>query len=472
MIVFKDLSFRYKGNKTEKGDNEHIDLEIKTGEFVVLTGESGCGKTTFTRLINGLVPHYYHGDITGQLEMDGEDVFKKSISDLGRKVGSVFQNPRSQFFNVDTDSELAFAAENIAMDPDEIRERIEEVSEDLGLYGLRRRSLFELSGGEKQRIACGSVAVMHPDTVVLDEPSSNLDRESIKQLKEILSRWKNEGKTVVIAEHRLYFLKDLADRLLIIKNGRIEKDLNSGEIDALTPEDVRKLGIRPLEENENDIRELSAHVHKKWDGDELMIEDLQYSYDKKHPVLQLKDLRLPLNKTVAITGRNGIGKSTLLKCLCGIYKPEAEKIMINGNEWKRKKRIRDCYMVFQDVDHQLFTESVSDELMIGMDPKLTDKEKRGSAKSILKKFDLEDLSERHPMSLSGGQKQRVAIASAFASQRRIILMDEPTSGMDETNMLRLAAEIGELKKEGRSLFIVTHDIEFIKECCDCVIRIE
>ncbi len=471
MIRFKDLSFRYKGNKTEKGDPEHIDLEIKTGEFVVLTGESGCGKTTFTRLLNGLVPHYYHGEITGQLEMDGEDVLKKSISDLGRKVGSVFQNPRSQFFNVDTDSELAFAAENIAMDPEEIRERIEEVSADLGLDGLRGRSLFELSGGEKQRIACGSVAVMHPDTVVLDEPSSNLDRESIKKLREILCRWKNEGKTVVIAEHRLYFLKDLADRLLIMKNGRIVKEFTRDEIEALSPEEVRRLGLRPLKENENDLRDLAAPFNKKWDGEELIIEELRYSYDKKKPVLALNNMHFPLNRTVAITGRNGIGKSTLLKCLCGIYKSGTEKIMMNGNEWKQKKRIRDCYMVFQDVNHQLFTESVADELMIGMDPTLTDKEKRVAATNILKKFDLEEYSGRHPMSLSGGQKQRVAIASAFASRRRIILMDEPTSGMDETNMLRLATEIGELKKEGRSLFIVTHDIEFIKECCDCVIRI-
>nr|MCR5432052.1 ABC transporter ATP-binding protein [Lachnospiraceae bacterium] len=500
MIKFSDVSFKYCGNKTDKGNLENIDLTISDGEFIVLTGESGCGKTTFTRLINGLVPKYYHGDITGSIEVDGEDVLEKGIVELGRTIGSVFQNPRSQFFNVDTDSELAFAAENIGTEPSQILRSIDEVTNDLNLEKLRGRSLFELSGGEKQRIACGSVAVMHPKTVILDEPSSNLDRESIEQLRSILGIWKKEGKTVIIAEHRLYYLKDLVDRLIVMKNGKIERIIDSEEIKKMSPQDSKKIGIRPFDEREyidrakrkaegKTVREQSGdesespvmdqsgdepvRPEREQSGDEpdIFISRLEYSYNKKEQILSLKDMHLPLNRIVAIVGKNGVGKSTLIKSLCGILKSRRERVYLKGEEWKSKKRIKNCYMVFQDVNHQLFTDSVLTELTIGMDEKLPEKEKKENATEILKRLGLEAFGESHPMALSGGQKQRVAIAACVASGRDILFLDEPTSGMDERNMLRLADEMKHLKEIGKSVFVVTHDYEFIDECCDAVVEL-
>ncbi len=465
MITFSNINFQYKNNKTDKGNLIDIDLTIEDGELLVLTGESGCGKTTFTRLINGLAPNYYPGTVTGELYLDGENIIGKSVAELGRTVGSVFQNPRSQFFNVDTDSELAFAAENIAMDPSEIIRRMDEVTEELDLTELRGRSIFELSGGEKQRIACGSVAVMHPKVIVLDEPSSNLDAESIEKLKCVLAKWKQQGKTIIIAEHRLFFLRELADRLIVMKDGRITRIFGREEMSDLSPS-LKDMGIRPLIEPDLIVRRSDEGIRNY-----IRIEHFRYSYDRKTVALSVDNMSLPGNQVVAIIGNNGAGKSTFLKCLCGIYKTKKDKITLNGSRWKRKMRSRDCYLVFQDVNHQLFTESVLDELMIGMDDSLSEDVKKEKALEILDRFGIRNLADHHPMALSGGQKQRVAIASSVAAGRDIILMDEPTSGMDELNMMRLSQELKRLKEAGKTIYVVTHDYEFINECCDSVIRL-
>ncbi len=465
MITFSNINFHYKNNRTDKGNLIDISLTIEDGELIVLTGESGCGKTTFTRLINGLAPNYYPGTVTGELYLDGENIIGKSVAELGRTVGSVFQNPRSQFFNVDTDSELAFAAENIAMDPSEIIRRMDEVTEELDLTELRGCSIFELSGGEKQRIACGSVAVMHPKVIVLDEPSSNLDAESIEKLKCVLAKWKKQGKTIIIAEHRLFFLRELADRLIVMKDGRITNVFERDEMSELSAS-LKEMGIRPLVEPELIVRRSVEGIRNY-----IRIEHFKYSYDRKTVALSVDNMSLPGNQVVAIIGNNGAGKSTFLKCLCGIYKTKKDKITLNGSRWKRKLRYRDCYLVFQDVNHQLFTESVLDELIIGMDDSLSEDVKKEKALEILERFGIRDLADHHPMALSGGQKQRVAIASSVAAGRDIILMDEPTSGMDELNMMRLSQELKRLKEAGKTIYVVTHDYEFINECCDSVIRL-
>lgn len=465
MITFSNINFQYKNNKTDKGNLIDISLTIEDGELIVLTGESGCGKTTFTRLINGLAPNYYPGTVTGELLLDGENIIGKSVVELGRTVGSVFQNPRSQFFNVDTDSELAFAAENIAMDPSEIIRRMDEVTEELDLTELRGRSIFDLSGGEKQRIACGSVAVMHPKVIVLDEPSSNLDAESIEKLKCVLTKWKKQGKTIIIAEHRLFFLRELADRLIVMKDGRITNVFARDEMGELSAS-LKEMGIRPLIEPELTVRKSVEGIRNY-----IRIEHFRYSYDRKTVALSVDNMSLPGNQVVAIIGNNGAGKSTFLKCLCGIYKTKKDKITLNGSRWKRKLRSRDCYLVFQDVNHQLFTESVLDELIIGMDDSLSEDVKKEKALEILERFGIRNLADHHPMALSGGQKQRVAIASSVAAGRDIILMDEPTSGMDELNMMRLSQELMRLKEAGKTIYVVTHDYEFINECCDSVIKL-
>ena len=464
MIEFQNVTFTYHSTERESGVY-NLNLTIPDGQVVLLCGESGCGKTTLTRLINGLTPEYYEGKLNGVVLVNGKDTVKTPLYELSKAVGSVFQNPRSQFFNVDTTGEIAFGCENIGLPKEEIYRRIGQITGELKIQKLLDRSLFALSGGEKQKIACASVSAMEPDIFVLDEPSSNLDVATIADLKQVVAKWKAMGKTVIVAEHRLYYLMDIADRVIYLKNGRIEQDMSAAAFGRLGVEQLQSMGLRSLHP-----ANFSKVPATSLGSGSIEIRNFLFSYGKME-AMNIPQLSVPQGAIVGILGDNGAGKTTFAKCLCGLEKSAKGTLQIGQETLGAKQRIKKCYMVMQDVNHQLFTESVSDEILLSMQGEDEQADKK-QTEEILKSLNLLEYQELHPMSLSGGQKQRVAIGSAIASDKEILVFDEPTSGLDYHHMLEVADNLQRLSDMGKTLFIITHDPELIAKCCNYFVFIE
>ncbi len=459
MIQINQISFTY-GKEGGAGGVQNIDLSIPDGQVVVLCGESGCGKTTLTRLINGLIPHYYEGELTGNVVIDGQDVSKQPLYDTARLVGSVFQNPRSQFFNVDTTSEISFGCENLGMPEDEIRKRLSDTVSSLHMEKLLNRNIFALSGGEKQKIACAGAFIMQPQVFVLDEPSSNLDADSILMLRRIIAYWKSLGKTIVLSEHRIYYLQGIADRFVYLKGGQVVGDYTDAQFEALSDDERKKMGLRAPSLNALTVPDIVSA------SDETAhLSDFHFSYKHGPERLHIADGDIPYNGIIGIIGSNGAGKSTFSRCFCGLER-RCGTVTVKGKAYRPKDRLNACYMVMQDVGHQLFTESVLDEVLISME-----NEDEEAAKKILDALDLLPYCDRHPMSLSGGQKQRVAIASSVASKRPVIFLDEPTSGLDYKHMLEVADILKALRDSGKTVYVITHDPELICACCTDIIHL-
>ena len=460
MISIDRVSFGY--GETQETLSQ-VSTAIAPGECVLLCGASGCGKTTVTKLINGLIPAFTPGcRLEGRVEVDGLDPGTTPMYELARKVGSVFQNPKSQFFNLDTDSELAFGLENEGRPPDEIRKRVADTVDALHLQELQARNIFSLSGGQKQLLAFGSVYAMGPEIFVLDEPTVNLDQDAIARLHDQIAGLKRQGRTVVIAEHRLYFLTDLIDRVLYLRDGVLERTFTRKQFFALTDGEREALGLRTLIPAGCTLPAAAPAGAKEG----LSVEGLTCAYRKEPPVFQALSFSARPEEVVAITGPNGVGKTTLSRCLCGLIREQAGQIALNGRPLNRKKQQKAAFCVMQDVNHQLFSDSVWGECRMSA-PDVPD----STLKGVLDSLHLLPFRERHPMSLSGGQKQRLAVATALLSEKPILIFDEPTSGLDYARMVEVSGVIRSLAQQGRIVLVVTHDQEFLQRACDRVLRL-
>ena len=460
MISIDRVSFGY-GDAQET--LSQVSAAIAPGECVLLCGASGCGKTTVTKLINGLIPAFTPGcRLEGRVEVDGLDPGTTPMYELARKVGSVFQNPKSQFFNLDTDSELAFGLENEGRPPEEIRKRVSDTVDALHLQELQARNIFSLSGGQKQLLAFGSVYAMGPEIFVLDEPTANLDQDAIARLHDQIAGLKRQSRTVVIAEHRLYFLTDLIDRALYLRDGVLERTFTRAQFCGLTEQEREELGLRTLTPAACTLPAVAPAGTKEG----LSVEGLTCAYRKEPPVFQALSFSARPGEVVAITGPNGVGKTTLSRCLCGLIREQAGQIQLDGRHLNRKERQRAAFCVMQDVNHQLFSDSVWGECRMSA-PDAPD----STVEGVLDNLHLLPFRERHPMSLSGGQKQRLAVATALLSEKPILIFDEPTSGLDYARMAEVSGVIRNLAQRGRIVLVVTHDQEFLQRACDRVLRL-
>jgi sigma 54 interacting domain protein len=452
MLTLENLSLFYEQDKKIL---DCINLNVADGECILLTGESGSGKSSIINSINGLAFEYENAKISGTIKVDNKELKGMELYKISLLISSVFQNPKTHFFNVDTTLELLFYLENIGLSKQEMESRIEDMLKLFPIKHLLGRSIFKLSGGEKQILCVAACYISGCKIIVLDEPSSNLDDKYIDILKEMLQILKNKGITLIIAEHRIYYLTDLADRIILVRKGELFKELT--KVELLNAE--KQLGLRSA------IKTVLKAQNKPV-GNDLTVKKLEYKF-KDGFKLKINDISFGLGNIYGITGKNGCGKSTFLRVMTGLDDKGKSEIIFNGKILNKKDRLKNSSLVMQDVNHQLFTDSVEEEIKLGVKDLSQDR-----LDKVLYGLELTEFKDRHPMSLSGGQKQRVAIASVLCKNSKFIFFDEPTSGMDYKNMIRISKLIKEMSTKDNIIFIVSHDIEFLNETADSILCLE
>lgn len=463
MIQLKDLSFSYESTGEGRGQLRKINLQIKKGELIILSGKSGCGKTTLTRILNGLCPQFYPGKLDGSYLLDGQDALKIPIHQLGTLVGSVFQDPRSQFFATNTTDEIVLGMENIPLERPAMQERLRTVCRQMNIERLLNRKIFPLSSGEKQLVAIAAISTMEPKVIVMDEPSANLDSEAMVRLGILLRQLKTAGHTIILSEHRFHYIKDFFDCLVFMENGEISTVYKHDEAVALGEENLIGMGLRPF--NSPDFRVGGAFQMRT--DDTLQVRAVSCLLDNRQ-ILDEVSLSLNSGTILAVAGPNGAGKSTLCRIITGLY-PAMGTVQLGGMLLKRKQRTQKSFFVQQDSDYQLYAPTVLDEFFLGL--KETEA-LRETAIERLREMGLEPFQTRHPASLSGGQKQRLLLALAAASDRKLLAFDEPTSGLDGYNMNLTVNLLKQLANEGRCILLITHDMDLIAKAADSVLYIE
>ena len=498
MIEIRDLTFSY--NEAEKPALNKISLTIDDGQFVLLTGASGGGKSTLCRVFNGLVPHFYGGTIRGRAGVQGMDILKTSPKELATRVGMVFQDPENQLVTTDVEREIAFGLENLGYPKNLIARRIEEALDTAGIAHLRFTGNNELSGGEKQKVAIASVLALHPEILVLDEPTSELDPQSAEEVLRLLERLNDElGLTVILIEQRLDRVAHLVDRLVVMGGGEILAD---GTPAAVMGGDTGGLGIglppvirlmRQLQGQDLalnglplTVKDARLQLQKALKGVKaaefaeagagkkpvLNVDKLWFSYGER-AVLRNINLDIGRGEFLGIMGRNASGKTTLVKQFNGLLKPGRGRVRLEGVDTSKSTAAelsRRVGYVFQNPNDHLFADTVEDEIAFSL-------KNRGAAESeinkavdgMLDEFELDRYRRSYPRNLSGGEKQRVALASVLAGSPQIVVLDEPTRGMDYILKKKLTNYLDDYRRRGNTVIMVSHDVETIAECADRVV---
>ena len=493
MIDVASLSFSYVSELT--GDRvealKDVDLSADAGSLTLVCGASGCGKSTLMKALTGLVPQMTPGELDGVVRINGRNLADVALTDVGHLCSSVFQNPRTQFFCDTVAEELAFCGENYGRERATLRQQSERAAKLMGISHLMERKLTTLSGGQLQKVALACALASGAPVLLADEPTSNLDPAAISEVRAALKVLKEQGLTIVVVEHRLHFLRGLADQVLLMESGRVTRRWNGAEFFSMGQAQRRSLGLRTLVDpgppetwvgqgqvgrQEKQVGQGQVGRQEKQAGRQenreatpsqvrLSCRGLSFAYGAS-PVFEGLDADFPAGQITCIAGANGVGKTTLVRVLCGLAAPSSGSISMDGVPASRKTRRSACALVMQDTGRQLFSDTLAGELTIG-----ASHASGQSGEQLLADFDLANLGERHPLSLSGGQKQRLVIAAARATGRPIVILDEPTSGVDARHLDSITATLRRIADEGAAVVVVTHDGEFAAACADRLITL-
>ena len=499
VIEFKDFSFQYRVQAKPTLNN--INLTIYEGEKVLIVGPSGSGKSTISNCINGLVPFLYEGDISGSLKINGKETRDMSIAEISNSVGTVLQDPDSQFIGLTVAEDIAFKLENNCVDVDIMKEKVTIVSKIVGIDTHLDSSPQRLSGGQKQRVSLAGVMVDEVNILLFDEPLASLDPATGKNAIDLIDKIKNDSnKTIVIIEHRLEdVLYRNVDRVIVVNNGEIVKDTTPGEL--LATEILKECGIRePLyitalkyagckldkDMNLENIDEINLHslseALESWaDGvvnEEvkesieplLELKNVNFEYSKNKKVL--KDISFKINKgeMVSIVGRNGAGKSTISRLICGFYRPTSGEILFEGNNLKSstiKERAEKIGLVMQNPNQMISKTMIFDEVALGLQIRgISEDETKRRVYEALQICGLYEFRNWPISALSFGQKKRVTIASILVLNPELIILDEPTAGQDFKHYTEIMEFLKELNKKGVTIVMITHDMHLMLEYTD------
>ena len=475
-LVIENLSFQYRTRPEPAIQN--ISLELKPGEMLLIAGSSGCGKTTLARCINGLIPRSYRGKREGKVLLHGTDVSDMQIADMAQIVGTLLQDPERQIVASNVFNEVAFGPENLGLPRAEIVTRVDQAMTRLKIEHLRDRETFNLSGGEKQKVALAGLLAMNPSVLLLDEPLASLDPASAYEALEVFRSLADEGKTVVLIEHRVEdAIAARPDRLMYMEAGQVKY---IGPIEDLPVEINHREVKLPADWVVKRVRQMGEKIDKPdfspntLQGDPLVVfENVDFRYSEETPlVLQNVNLTIRHGDLIAVLGPNGSGKSTLVKHTIGLLKPTNGRVLIDGKDTRTvsiAQIARVLGFVFQSPTHMLFAPTVREELEFG--PKNLEFKKDAMEKAVaesLSTVNLKGLEEYPPLGLSFGQQKRTTIAAVLAMRSQIIIMDEPTAGQDYANYTHFMDEMCRPDADGSQSLVaanfaatvfITHDLD-------------
>lgn len=463
MLQFDQVTYAYPG-KSEPAVSD-ISFTVSPGELVLCTGPSGCGKSTLVRLANGLCPHFFHGTLAGKVRVNGVATTATDLHGLACNVGTLFQDPENQFFALSVEDELAFTHEWRGTPAQVTLDKVRSVADTFGLSELMGASILDLSEGQKQKVALATIISLGPGIIVLDEPSANLDPEATLALARELSRLKEQGMAILVVDHRLYWLMDVADRVLVMDEGRL---VAQGELDLLRDDDFRQTwGLRACQ-----VADPRQNLPRTGPDGVLQVTDLCFAHPNGPSLFEDASLALPLGVT-GLFGDNGVGKTTLARLLTGLNPMQSGKLFLHRQIVQPKELLRRTSIVLQNTDHQLHMHTVRGELAMSLNPlsKKSATTIHNKVEELLALFNLTHLGGRHPQSLSGGEKQRLVIACAMAKNPEILILDEPTSGLDGRNMALVAKSIGLAAEQGAVVLLISHDLELMAQTCDAALHL-